>query len=341
MSARLRDRRVIDRLPNATPTDKLMAKSMFTNLVHAQMVYRVPAGRSLNRLHALSSLVLCATGARQFVASFDGGASWKEHREHSFGDSRVLAVVACESAALAFIETASDTEIWTGFLGQASWELISRLPLCTSLAVRSSIGKTVVVACKEGEDLYVYSSNDSGRTWDAVLHLPFPGTLTHFDSNKLGHGLVIMLDTRTAAEGVVFESTIITLDTISGRVKDTRALRANIQSACWFEASFWLIGADYGTLFSYDSDTLNLETKMIFEDERLNISAIDCAAGKVCLVAETSDPPPDIFVIEQGGSNQWTSRKSDISSYVWGHKRVRDGIVILTETNIYKLPSQP
>jgi hypothetical protein len=310
------------------------------SFAHEKIVYKVLAKRSLHGLYALRSDLLCAVGVGQFLASFDGGSTWNELTSRSFGDRFVLAVAECDSVDVLFLETESETEIWAGVLGQGGWELVSRLPHSTSLSVGFSWDRTIVVALQQGKYLHVYVSVDSAKTWDSTLQLPFPGTLTHFEVNELGVGLAIMLDTRHRPDGTAFESTIITLDAISGRVKATRTLRANIQSACRVQESSWLLGADYGMLFSYDADTEALETKMIFEDDRLNISAIDVTAGKMCLIAETSDPPPDVFIIQRTPTDEWTSHRTDVSSFVWGTKQVRDGIVILTETTICKLFTQ-
>jgi len=96
-----------------------------------------------------------------------------------------------------------------------------------------------------------------------------------------------------------------------------------------------------GHCFTMSADTETLETKMIFEGDRLNISAIDVTADKVCLIAETSDPPPEIcMMIQQTPSDEWISHRTDVSSFVWAAKQVRDGVVILTETNIYKLDQE-
>jgi hypothetical protein len=303
---------------------------------HAKIVYEVPAHRALRRLYALRSNVLCVTGVGQFLVSLDRGSSWKE-RETAFGNQFILALAECEDVVLLFLETESKIEVWSGNWGEDGWEQVSWLPLSSCLDVGVLEDNTVVVALKKGDYLHIYASDNAGKTWRPRLELPFPGTLTHFGLNSLGVGITIMLDTRDTPEGLTFESTIVTTDVMSGRIKATQTVRANIQSACRVQESSWLLGADYGTLFSYELDTESLTTKMVFEDDQLNISAIDVAVGKACLIAETSDPPTEVFVIRQGADDEWISQRTNVPSYVWGSKQVSDGIVCLTETKMYKI----
>src|SRR5580704_14307672 len=185
------------------------------NLLCAKMVYAPPTNRSLCELYSPLPDVLCATGVGQFVASFDRGATWTELNRSVLG-TRVVSAVECDDVALLFIAGKSGTEVWTGVFGQDDWQPVSRIPDSSFLQVGFSEYKTIFVALRQGDYLDIQASVDTGKTWDSTLRIPFPGTLTHFEVNSLGVGVVIAL-----AECPAFESRIMTIDAMSGRVRAT------------------------------------------------------------------------------------------------------------------------
>jgi hypothetical protein len=306
----------------------------------AKVVYRVirdHRSKSLRRLHWLPSGALVATGAWIAVRSFDEGMSWQEFGEDWLEGDDIIEIVEHNGCAIAFAtEGQNRIRSWRGSLEPDQWTRTPNSWEGWLVYAGVAFGSTLIAGVYNGDTLEVFFSSDVGATWKRNQRLTTSGTLHNFVVNASGVAVAVFGDGAEMVDGSDFECTVITMDIMSGRVVDRRTFRANVQSAFSSGQHEWLLGANSGLLFSYDSRTYELKTRAVLEDAELNITGIHMDKGKLVLIAEESDPPGKVWLICESDAGQWISFRTGIECYVSGTASVRNGVIILAGA-IYRL----
>jgi hypothetical protein len=306
----------------------------------ATLVYPVVEDeRSVNlrRLHSMPSGALVATGAWIAVCSFDEGMSWHEFGGNWLHGESIVEIIEHDGCAIAFTKGEQNRiRIWRGGLEPDQWTRTSNSWDAWLVYAGVAFGDTLVAGVYDGDTLEIFFSSDVGVTWKRNLRVPTSGTLHNFVVNASGVAVAMFGDGTEMFDGSDFQCTVMAMDVMSGRVVDRRTFRANVQSAFSSGQYEWLLGANSGLLFSYNSRTYELKTRAVLEDAALNITGIHIDQDKLALIAEESDPPGKVWLVYEDDVGQWSRFPTGIECYVSGTSSVRNGIVILADA-IYRL----
>ena len=280
---------------------------------------------------------LWAGGMYQLLVSRDEGASWNEVTSvPGCETSSVKALLSIDGFLLVFLRVDGEVRVVRSPNAGRDWNVVGSLPDSFCLFAGAATSAAAIAAAgQDRSGVTVWCSRDAGASWLETAHLPTDGTLLSFGISESGDGVIGLIESFERPAGAENRTELVPVSCLSGKVRSSAFVDFTVQSCLGVGGTRWLLGADGGMLFSYDSLSGTLEVQHAFDNPDLSISGLESYRDKVIAVGETSDPPPSVGLFLRAGRG-WEEHRTDLSDYLSAVKGVADGVVLMTQTGLYK-----